>query len=119
MVVTLTEDQLKQAGITIQSRASNDQTALNDARAATRPGSGTIEDPYIDDLWFKDPENKVHKVQSSGGVKLNNTLTSTSTSEAATANTVKQLNDRLKALETTIQNLGITEYEGEVFPPEE
>lgn len=117
MVVTLTEDQLKQAGISIKSTAEN-QTGLKNSRAATRPGSGTIEDPYADDLWFKDPDGNVHVVRS-GGVKLNNTLTSTSTNEAATANTVKQLNDRLKTVETLIQSLGITEYEGEVFPSEE
>ena len=47
---------------------TNNQNTLN--VYSTFIGSGSIEDPYIDDLWFKDSQGKVHKVQSGNSIAL-------------------------------------------------
>lgn len=68
--VTMTAEDLQRSGISVVAAQTAGETVALQSEEAVRPGSGTLEDPYIDDLIFKDAEGKIHKVQSGQGFTL-------------------------------------------------
>lgn len=84
------------------------------------PWAGSNILPNFDDEALEDLINKVNtelvdaSTTQKGIVQLNNTLTNTSTMQAATANAVKQVNDKFTAAEVAIGAGAVAKYHSSV-----